>query len=129
MQIPASCEQKQKRFFLHNNRDGIQLSLLSNRYVSTMSCRSATIAFLVTAVAGGAEGFAVPPQPSSTFFTRQPTELAFGLPSFQPKTGKDDEPEDPKLEKSKIGLKGLVQLITAGAGAPFLGDFQASRTT
>ncbi|KAG7354223.1 hypothetical protein IV203_003579 [Nitzschia inconspicua] len=50
------------------------------------------------------------------------TELFFGLPSFGPKD--DEKEEDPSLEKNKIGLAGLVQLITAGAGAPFLGDFQ-----
>ena len=53
---------------------------------------------------------------------RQPTELYFGIPTFGKKD--EDEEEDPKLEKKQVGLKGLVQLITAGAGAPFLGDFQ-----
>lgn len=49
------------------------------------------------------------------------SSLSFGIPTFQPK--KDDgEKKDNKEEK--IGLKGLAQLITAGMGAPFLGDFE-----
>jgi len=61
------------------------------------------------------------------------TKLFFGIPSFlQPDSDEEDESnersgkisEDPKLEKKKIGLEGLFQLITAGAGAPFLGDYQ-----
>jgi len=54
---------------------------------------------------------------------QQTTELFFGIPTFQKKE-EDDEPEDPNLEKNKIGLGGLFQLITSGAGAPFLGEFQ-----
>jgi len=55
------------------------------------------------------------------------TELQFGLPSFG--TGKDDEDgssdeaDDGKPTKS-IGVSGLVQLITAGMGSPFLGNFE-----
>lgn len=77
------------------------------------------------------EGFVLH-QPSSSVTNRgtssSTTELAFGLPSFGDNKKKDDEEKDPKLEKTSIGLKGLVQLITAGAGAPFLGDFEASRS-
>eukprot|EP00522_Entomoneis_paludosa_P011084 CAMPEP_0172441122 /NCGR_PEP_ID=MMETSP1065-20121228/1693_1 /TAXON_ID=265537 /ORGANISM="Amphiprora paludosa, Strain CCMP125" /LENGTH=147 /DNA_ID=CAMNT_0013190315 /DNA_START=155 /DNA_END=598 /DNA_ORIENTATION=+ len=54
------------------------------------------------------------------------TQLAFGIPSFfTPKSDDDEEASDtaPQKEK-KIGLSGIVQLITAGAGAPFLGDFE-----
>jgi len=52
-------------------------------------------------------------------------ELAFGIPSFlTPKSDDDDETDKPKTEEKKMDLKGLLQLITAGAGAPFLGDFQ-----
>ena len=61
---------------------------------------------------------------------QQPTELAFGIPSFlTPKSDDDDKkaksaaPKEEEEEK-KVGLKGLLQLITAGAGAPFLGDFE-----
>ena len=35
----------------------------------------------------------------------------------------DDGKESPEDDK-KIGWKGLVQLITAGMGSPFLGDFE-----
>jgi hypothetical protein len=56
-------------------------------------------------------------------------DLAFGLPSFSPKSNDEDDEINRKslssLEQSnKIGLGGLIQLITAGAGAPFLGEFQ-----
>ena len=55
----------------------------------------------------------------------------FGIPTFQPKkaNGNDGEESsnkdnnDPTKEK-KIGFSGIVQLITAGMGAPFLGDFE-----
>ncbi len=51
------------------------------------------------------------------------TNLQFGIPTFQPK--KDDENQkDPNIDEKKIGLGGLVQLVTAGLGAPFLGDYQ-----
>lgn len=67
------------------------------------------------------EGFVIPSRKAAAM-QRLATELFFGLPSFGPKDEKEEV--DPNLEKNKIGLKGLVQLITAGAGAPFLGDFQ-----
>jgi hypothetical protein len=57
------------------------------------------------------------------------TQLSFGIPSFlTPPAPKDDDSKsedkkDSKEEKS-VGLKGLVQLIMAGAGAPFLGDYE-----
>jgi hypothetical protein len=77
------------------------------------------------AICGAVESFA--PNLSASTIRRQQqsttTELQFGLPSFGSKDDKD-EPENPNLEKKKIGLEGLVQLITAGAGAPFLGEFQ-----
>jgi hypothetical protein len=59
------------------------------------------------------------------------TQLAFGLPGFlTPKESNDDQ--ESKKEKmkgvekeKKIGLSGIVQLITAGAGkSPILGEFQ-----
>lgn len=60
--------------------------------------------------------------PSSS--QRVDSALQFGIPSFlTPKTDDDNEPEKKETDK-KLGWKGLVQLITAGAGAPFLGDFQ-----
>jgi hypothetical protein len=71
-----------------------------------------------------AEGFA--PQSREVFSLasiRTTTTLDFGLfPS-----SKDDDKsssEKKKGEGKDIGLKGLAQLITAGMGAPFLGDFQ-----
>ncbi|KAL7427923.1 hypothetical protein ACHAXM_002420 [Skeletonema potamos] len=56
---------------------------------------------------------------------RPGTRLDFGLPSGF--GSKSDEPadgaEDKKPEK-KISAGGLLQMIAAGAGAPFLGDFE-----
>lgn len=57
------------------------------------------------------------------------TELSFGIPGFlTPKSDEDQEDEaskkDENVPKKEVGWKGLVQLVTAGAGAPFLGDFQ-----
>lgn len=65
-----------------------------------------------------------PTQSRSAVSRLDTTELQFGIPTFQPK--KDDEDDKPKegLKKEKIGFEGLVQLVTAGLGAPFLGDFQ-----
>lgn len=53
------------------------------------------------------------------------TRLQFGLPSgFGSKSDEPaDKAEDKKPEK-KISAGGLLQMIAAGAGAPFLGDFE-----
>jgi hypothetical protein len=49
------------------------------------------------------------------------TQLAFGIPKFLT----PQDPDDTKVEQEKkIGIGGLIQLITAGAGAPFLGNFE-----
>lgn len=71
-----------------------------------------------------------PPKHSTT------TKLAFGIPSFLTPPTPNEKNENDKKKKSDIkkesktddeksvGLKGLVQLVMAGAGAPFLGDFE-----
>ena len=55
----------------------------------------------------------------------QGTSLNFGLPSGFGK-GADNASENgnDKKDDKKITAGGLVQLITAGMGAPFLGDYQ-----
>jgi hypothetical protein len=57
---------------------------------------------------------------------RQSTQLQFGIPTFG--AGKDKKeataPSDSNEPKKKIDLSGLVQLITAGMGSPFLGNFE-----
>jgi hypothetical protein len=55
---------------------------------------------------------------------RQGTALTFGLPSFGAKD--DDKKEANKEPEKKIDFKGLIQLITAGAGSPFLGDYEGT---
>ena len=56
----------------------------------------------------------------------QGTRLDFGLPSGFGGGSKSDEPatEETNKPEKKISAGGLVQLITAGMGAPFLGDYQ-----
>jgi hypothetical protein len=71
-----------------------------------------------------ADGFAPPAREVSSLASiRTSTTLNFGLfPS-----SKDDDQSSSDKEKGadkEIGLKGLAQLITAGMGAPFLGDYQ-----
>merc|ERR1719251_296052 len=55
--------------------------------------------------------------------------LNFGIPTFG--AGKDKKDDDTSAAgmgdaapEKKIGMSGLVQLITAGMGSPFLGDFE-----
>ena len=70
----------------------------------------------------GVNAFA-PMAPTSSRLTT--TNLHFGIPTFQPKKDDDNKnKKDPSLAEKKIGLAGLAQLVTAGLGAPFLGDFQ-----
>jgi hypothetical protein len=81
-------------------------------------------------------------------YQQSTTQLAFGIPSFlTPKNENDENDKSSKkkastistknvaksnsstsgssnTEEKKIGLKGVLQLIAAGAGAPFLGDFE-----
>ena len=57
------------------------------------------------------------------------TALNLGIPKFfLPKEEQDEASSSssasPAKEEKKVGMKGLLQLITAGAGAPFLGDFE-----
>eukprot|EP00586_Coscinodiscus_wailesii_P021231 CAMPEP_0172500946 /NCGR_PEP_ID=MMETSP1066-20121228/144418_1 /TAXON_ID=671091 /ORGANISM="Coscinodiscus wailesii, Strain CCMP2513" /LENGTH=169 /DNA_ID=CAMNT_0013275457 /DNA_START=127 /DNA_END=636 /DNA_ORIENTATION=- len=57
------------------------------------------------------------------------TKLNFNIPTFgfdKKDNDGDDEPTSSSTskEEKKIGLSSLVQLITAGAGSPFLGDFE-----
>eukprot|EP00527_Entomoneis_sp_CCMP2396_P007598 CAMPEP_0198137604 /NCGR_PEP_ID=MMETSP1443-20131203/1080_1 /TAXON_ID=186043 /ORGANISM="Entomoneis sp., Strain CCMP2396" /LENGTH=147 /DNA_ID=CAMNT_0043799093 /DNA_START=127 /DNA_END=570 /DNA_ORIENTATION=- len=55
------------------------------------------------------------------------TQLSFGIPGFFTPKNEDEEQaavDAGPNEEKKIDFKGIVQLITAGAGAPFLGDYQ-----
>merc|ERR550539_235294 len=58
---------------------------------------------------------------------KRETKLHFFIPTFGQE--KDEETDDSskaadEKEEKKIGLSGLVQLITAGMGSPFLGNFE-----
>jgi len=64
----------------------------------------------------GSNGIAAVAQVSST-------KLSFGFNGFG--SPADDESEsDTEKPEAKISAGGLMQLITAGMGAPFLGDYQ-----
>ena len=67
-------------------------------------------------------------QSLSASSTTTTTQLNFGLPTFGAGKNNDDENEkknnDSAIPEKKIGLSGLAQLITAGMGSPFLGDFE-----
>jgi hypothetical protein len=56
------------------------------------------------------------------------TQLHFGIPGFLTPKNEDDKSSDASASTEKkekeIGVSGILQLITAGMGAPFLGDFQ-----
>ena len=74
------------------------------------------------ALLGAANAFA--PSPIQQ---RQSTQLKFGIPTFG--AGKDKEEKETAASTSnepekKINFSGLVQLITAGMGSPFLGNFE-----
>mmetsp|Transcript_8132 Transcript_8132/g.11717 ORF Transcript_8132/g.11717 Transcript_8132/m.11717 type:complete len:144 (-) Transcript_8132:196-627(-) len=85
---------------------------------------------LITLLAiSGSNAFAPLAGPASRGIASK-TELYFGIPSFlTPKSDDDDtdsstNEKSSKDEKTKISKSSLLQLITAGAGSPFLGDFE-----
>ena len=52
------------------------------------------------------------------------TALQFGIPTFQPKNNDNDDKS--KDEEKTIGASGFIQLLTAGMGSPFLGDYEGT---
>lgn len=51
--------------------------------------------------------------------------MGFGFPSgFGGSKADDNKADAEEKPEKKISAGGLVQLITAGMGAPFLGDFE-----
>lgn len=71
--------------------------------------------------------------PASAFLTFSPQsrhvsiQLHFGIPTFGSKDDKkDDKKKDDKKkdDDKKISFSGLIQVITAGMGAPFLGEYE-----
>lgn len=63
---------------------------------------------------------------TKTILESSHTKLFFGIPTFGPgkKTGNEGGEMSSDEPKKQIGLSGLFQLITAGMGSPFLGDFE-----
>mmetsp|Transcript_20395 Transcript_20395/g.24507 ORF Transcript_20395/g.24507 Transcript_20395/m.24507 type:complete len:146 (+) Transcript_20395:84-521(+) len=85
--------------------------------------------FLITLLTlSGTNAFAPLIGPSRGISSK--TELYFGIPSFLTPKSEDDDSDssssekNTKDEKTKISKSSLLQLITAGAGSPFLGDFE-----
>lgn len=73
---------------------------------------------LVVALLPSAGAFVAPSPQAREVVTR----LHFGIPTFG---SKDDKKGDNKKDDDKkISLSGLIQVITAGMGAPFLGDYE-----
>ena len=79
---------------------------------------------MVAVCATGTLGFApvTPRQPTTT----TTTALQLGIPKFfLPKEeSKSEATGEATKDEKKLDMKGLLQLITAGAGAPFLGDYE-----
>ena len=73
----------------------------------------------------GSAAFTPIAKSSGTVGSTSSTQLHFGIPTFGAGK-KDDEEEGKKNEEpeKKISFSGLAQLITAGMGSPFLGDFE-----
>mmetsp|Transcript_24742 Transcript_24742/g.49225 ORF Transcript_24742/g.49225 Transcript_24742/m.49225 type:complete len:168 (+) Transcript_24742:114-617(+) len=92
----------------------------------------------VASVPASTDAFFIIPQHTVSASTATTSVLHFGLPNFGPKESSSDELTPKKGKKSrkknataeeplpeaKIGLGSLIQLITAGMGSPFLGDFE-----
>jgi len=85
--------------------------------------RSAVLLFLAVVASSSAfvsktplQGARAAPQSTSQ------SALYFGIPTFQPK--KDDSSND--KEEKKINKSGFIQLLTAGMGSPFLGEYEGT---
>uniref|UniRef100_A0A6U5EBQ2 Uncharacterized protein n=1 Tax=Corethron hystrix TaxID=216773 RepID=A0A6U5EBQ2_9STRA len=75
------------------------------------------------AICHGANAFLI--QQHSPVMPPTTTALNFGIPDFSGKKENDEaSPSKNALPKEKIGLGSLLQLITAGMGSPFLGDYE-----
>jgi hypothetical protein len=99
--------------------------------------KSLSVLAFTAFLAGSCHGF-VPATPPQSLSTTTTTQLNFGIPSFlTPKQDGDDDGDtttkatkketkksEYMLPKKDLSLSGIIQLITAGAGSPFLGDYQ-----
>mmetsp|Transcript_1965 Transcript_1965/g.4552 ORF Transcript_1965/g.4552 Transcript_1965/m.4552 type:complete len:147 (-) Transcript_1965:179-619(-) len=84
--------------------------------------KKASLFASAAAIVGPCSAFA----PSRSTAARPNTALNSGIPKWMDPTAGSDEGrgENAKDDDKKIGLSGLAQLITAGMGSPFLGDFE-----
>jgi hypothetical protein len=86
---------------------------------------SRTVVALLLTLAATSEAFVAPASRQSSVAATT-TELHFGIPTFGAKQydGDDKKKKADDVSEKKIDLSGLVQLITAGVGSPFLGNFE-----
>ena len=82
------------------------------------------LVFLTTSVVISSSLAFAPASLASTKKVHSSSSLYFGIPTFGGGDKNDEEPEIEGLEKKQIGASGFLQLLTAGLGAPFLGDYQ-----
>ena len=95
--------------------------VVSSKASSTMP-RFVPLVLVAAAAMNSADAF-VSRTAVQTSTTREDSALYFGIPTFGAKDDSNKDSKDEEPEK-KIGLSGLAQLITAGMGSPFLGDFE-----
>lgn len=76
------------------------------------------ITVLLLAAAASTTSAFVSKAPTRAAQTTQSSALFFGIPTFQPK--------DDSGEEKKIGASGFIQLLTAGMGSPFLGEYEGT---
>jgi hypothetical protein len=82
-----------------------------------MSTMTTILLLLLVALSSSTNAFVHLPTTSRIASSR----LNFGIPTFG---AKDDDKKEKKTDDKKIGISGLIQVITAGMGAPFLGEFE-----
>lgn len=84
--------------------------------------KSSIVAIAIVAAASSAEAFFAPPGIPGVAWGAG-TRLQFGFNGLG--SNDDDKAADAEeVPEPKISASGLFQMITAGMGAPFLGDFQ-----
>lgn len=112
-------------FLLNTSLDSIRLYLPTPRPImSPFAITRVLLLVGVVVLASSVQAFAPQPPLSSTKTTRSSSQLHLGIPSFFLPKNEDENAEAENKPEKKIGLSGVLQLITSGAGAPFLGEFE-----
>lgn len=82
--------------------------------------------FLAAVVGGSAFVSNLPSTLQTTAAKQQSSSLAFGIPTFQPKNDKDGDEQQEGKKTLTLNKSGFLQLLTAGMGSPFLGDYEGT---